>query len=102
VTAMRPVRAAFFDLDGTLVDSEIHTDRAISVITARHGVPDFALPHSDTRGRTWLHVAERIRVLTKMDAPADRLAEGPASADLRRGRCRDADRPSVNRPHIRC
>ncbi|HEY8265356.1 MAG TPA: HAD family phosphatase [Steroidobacteraceae bacterium] len=75
MTAVRPVRAAFFDLDGTLVDSEIHTDRAISVVTARHGVPDFALPHSDTRGRTWLHVAQRIRTLTKVDVPADRLAD---------------------------
>ena len=72
---MRPVRAAFFDLDGTLVDSEIHTDRAISTVTARHGVRDFALPHSDTRGRTWLHVAQRIRMLAKIDVPADRLAD---------------------------
>lgn len=75
MTATRPVRAVFFDLDGTLVDSEIHTDRAISVVTARHGVADFALPHSDTRGRTWLHVAERIRALARIDEPADRLAD---------------------------
>jgi mannitol-1-/sugar-/sorbitol-6-phosphatase len=72
---MRPVRAVFFDLDGTLVDSEIHTDRAIGAVTARYGVADFALPHSDTRGRTWLHVAERIRALTKIDVPADGLAD---------------------------
>ena len=42
VTAMRPVRAVLFDLDGTLVDSEIHTDQSISVVTARHtAFPDF-------------------------------------------------------------
>ena len=52
------VRAALFDLDGTLVDSEIHTDTAIRVIAERHGVPGFSLPHTETRGRTWEHVAE--------------------------------------------
>ena len=67
VTATRPVRAVFFDLDGTLVDSEIHTDRAISAVTARYGIADFALPHTETRGRTWLHVAGRIRALTTID-----------------------------------
>jgi sugar-phosphatase len=73
-TEIRPVRAVFFDLDGTLVDSEIHTDRAIAVVAARYGVADFALPHTETRGRTWLHVAERIRALTKIDRAADTLA----------------------------
>ena len=33
----RPVRAALFDLDGTLVDSEIHTDTAIRVIAESVG-----------------------------------------------------------------
>ena len=74
MTAPRPVRAVFFDLDGTLVDSEIHTDRAIGVVAARYGIADFALPHTETRGRTWLHVAERIRALTKIDRAADSLA----------------------------
>ena len=73
-TAARPVRAVFFDLDGTLVDSEIHTDRAISAVTGQYGVADFALPHTETRGRTWLYVAERIRALTKIDRAADELA----------------------------
>ena len=53
----RPVRAALFDLDGTLVDSEIHTDTAIRVVAERHGVANFALPHTETRGRTWAYVA---------------------------------------------
>jgi mannitol-1-/sugar-/sorbitol-6-phosphatase len=68
------VRAVFFDLDGTLVDSEIHTDRAIGVVAARYGIADFALLHSETRGRTWLYVAERIRALTKIDRAADKLS----------------------------
>ena len=67
------MRAVFFDLDGTLVDSEIHTDRAISAVTEQYGIENFALPHTETRGRTWLHVAERIRALTKIDRAADSL-----------------------------
>ncbi len=53
----QPVRAALFDLDGTLVDSEIHTDTAIRVIGERPGVAGFALPPAETRGRTWAYVA---------------------------------------------
>lgn len=60
----RPVRAALFDLDGTLTDSEEQTDQAIAIVMARHGVPDFALPHTETRGRTWEHVADTIRART--------------------------------------
>jgi HAD superfamily hydrolase (TIGR01509 family) len=56
-----PVRAALFDLDGTLVDSEVHTDTAIRVIAERHGVPGFSLSHTETRGRTWAHIADVMR-----------------------------------------
>ncbi|MDP9199856.1 MAG: HAD family phosphatase [Pseudomonadota bacterium] len=69
------VRAVLFDLDGTLVDSEIHTDRAISVVTARHGIPDFTLPPPETRGRTWAHVADTIRARTSIDRSAGELAD---------------------------
>jgi sugar-phosphatase len=55
---VRPVRAALFDLDGTLVDSEVHTDTAIRVVAARHGIADYALPPLETRGRTWTYIAE--------------------------------------------
>jgi HAD superfamily hydrolase (TIGR01509 family) len=75
MTGMRPVRAVLFDLDGTLVDSEIHTDRAISAVTAQHGITDFTLPHSETRGRTWAHVAEAIRARTSIDCGAPELAD---------------------------
>ncbi|MBM4218077.1 MAG: HAD family phosphatase [Gammaproteobacteria bacterium] len=53
----RPVRAALFDMDGTLIDSEVHTDTAIRVVGERHGVTGLALPHTETRGRTWGHIA---------------------------------------------
>lgn len=72
-----PFRAALFDLDGTLVDSEIHTDTAVRVIAARHGVPDFSLPHTETRGRTWAHIADTMRreagIASDRDALADEL-----------------------------
>jgi len=64
MTMTRPVRALLFDLDGTLVDSETQTDEAISLVTARHGVAGFALPHTETRGRTWAHVADTTRART--------------------------------------
>ncbi len=73
----RPVRAALFDLDGTLVDSEVHTDTAIRVIAERHGVADYALPPTETRGRTWAYVAElmvsRAGIGTDAVALADEL-----------------------------
>ena len=72
---MTPVRAALFDLDGTLVDSEIHTDTAIRVVAERHGVPSFSLPPSETRGRTWEYVADVMRAGTGMADGTAALAE---------------------------
>ena len=75
MTGTRPVRAALFDLDGTLVDSETQTDEAIAAVMAQHGFANFALPHFDTRGRTWAHVAETIRAQTGIAVPAPALAD---------------------------
>jgi mannitol-1-/sugar-/sorbitol-6-phosphatase len=69
VTHCRRVRALLFDLDGTLVDTESDTDQAIEAVVARHGITGFALPHTETRGRTWVHVAEVIRARTPIDLP---------------------------------
>jgi mannitol-1-/sugar-/sorbitol-6-phosphatase len=69
-----PVRALLFDLDGTLVDTESHTDQAIEAVVARYGVDGFSLPHTETRGRTWAHVAAMIRDRTRIGVPADALA----------------------------
>jgi sugar-phosphatase len=69
-----PVRAVLFDLDGTLVDSEVHTDAAIRVVAERHGVGRFSLPHTETRGRTWEHVAEVMRKRTGIAAGVGDLA----------------------------
>ena len=70
------VRAVLFDMDGTLIDSEMHTDRAVSAVVARYGVKDFVLPVSETRGRTWAHVAAAIRERTNIVAPVAELADG--------------------------
>jgi sugar-phosphatase len=69
-----PVRAVLFDLDGTLIDTESQTDEAVTVVAARHGVAGFSLPHSETRGRTWTHVADMTRTLTGIDVPTAALA----------------------------
>ena len=67
MTRPRPVRAVLFDLDGTLVDSEIHTDQAISAALAQYGIADFRLPHTETQGRTWVYIAGIIRARTNID-----------------------------------
>jgi HAD superfamily hydrolase (TIGR01509 family) len=68
------VRAALFDLDGTLIDTEMHTETAVTAVVARYGIPGFALPHTETRGRTWMHVAETVRARTRLQVPAAELA----------------------------
>ena len=70
----RPVRALLFDLDGTLINTELHTDATVPAVMARYGIPDFTLPHTETHGRTWTHVAETIRARTMIDVPAAELA----------------------------
>jgi HAD superfamily hydrolase (TIGR01509 family) len=71
-----PVRAVFFDLDGTLIDSEKYTDQAVSAVVEKFGLTDFVLPTSETRGRTWAYVARAIRARTHIDATVEDLAAG--------------------------
>lgn len=70
-----PVRAALFDMDGTLIDSEVHTDTAIRVVGERYGVAGFALPHTETRGRTWGHIAGVMKAGTGIALDAAALAD---------------------------
>jgi len=70
-----PVRAALFDMDGTLIDSEVHTDTAIRVIGERHGIADLALPHTETRGRTWGHIASVLKARAGLPTDAAALAD---------------------------
>jgi len=69
------VRAALFDMDGTLIDSEVHTDTAIRVIGERHGVAGLALPHTETRGRTWGHIASVLKARAGLATDAAALAD---------------------------
>jgi len=75
-TAANPnaVRAVLFDLDGTLIDTETQTDRAIETVASRHGVHGFSLPPAQTRGVRWLEVAETMRQRTGIGHPAEALA----------------------------
>ena len=73
MTPSRRVRALLFDLDGTLVDTENQTDQAIDAVVSGHGISGFVLPHFETRGRTWVHVAETIRARTGIDIPVAAL-----------------------------
>lgn len=70
----QPVRAVLFDLDGTLINTEVHTDTTVSAVAANYGVAGYALPHTETHGRTWMHVAETMRAQTDIRAPAAELA----------------------------
>ncbi len=70
----KPVRALLFDLDGTLINTEMHTDATVNVVMARYGYPNFNLPHTETHGRTWAHVAETIRTQTGIATPAAEIA----------------------------
>jgi gamma-butyrobetaine dioxygenase len=71
----RPVRALLFDLDGTLINTEVHTDATVTAVAAMYGVEGYSLPHTETHGRTWLHVAETMRAQTGIKAPAVELAQ---------------------------
>lgn len=70
----RPVRAVLFDLDGTLIDTEEHTDLAIEAVMARHGFPGFALPATLTHGCTWESVAAEAQRRTGLSVGTAELA----------------------------
>ncbi len=74
VQAEPPVRAVLFDLDGTLINTEVHTDTTVTEVAARYGVAGYSLPHTETHGRTWTHVAETMRAQTGIAASAAELA----------------------------
>jgi phosphonate degradation associated HDIG domain protein len=69
-----PVRAVLFDLDGTLINTEMHTDTTVTAVAAKYGAAGYSLPHTETHGRTWTHVAETMRAQTGIAAPAAELA----------------------------
>ena len=70
------VQAVLFDLDGTLVDSEALTDRAILEELRPRGTPAATLPPQDTRGRTWADIAQALLARYPMAGEAEELAAG--------------------------
>ena len=68
------MHAVLFDLDGTLVDSEIYTGRAIDAVAAQHGIAGFTLPVTETQGRTWTHIADEMRARTGIRTAPETLA----------------------------
>ena len=71
---MCPLRAALFDMDGTLVDTEEQTDQAIADELAERGVAGVKLPPDETRGRTWDDVAASLRRRHPIGAAPDLAA----------------------------
>jgi len=71
------IRGALFDLDGTLIDSEQHTDAVIASVLARCGHRGAALSPAETRGRTWGDI-----VTTMIDRYALTATPAAIEADL--------------------
>lgn len=52
--------AILFDMDGTLVDTERHTDTAIREVLEPYGIEEGFLKPEFTAGRTWLFICETL------------------------------------------
>jgi len=54
------IQAVMFDMDGTLIDSELNTEPAITSVCHEIGIPDPALDYPAFYGRTWTSVVEAM------------------------------------------
>ena len=71
-----PTAAICFDLDGTLMDSERHTDRAVAELLAHHSIDAPDIDYVEFHGISW----KRMDLLLKKRFPA--LAEADILAFL--------------------
>jgi HAD superfamily hydrolase (TIGR01509 family) len=55
------IRAALFDLDGTLVDTEQQTMSSIAAVLQRRGIVAAPYPPEEACGRSWEHIANTMR-----------------------------------------
>ena len=62
-TSIHGIEAILFDMDGTIVDSEVLTDRCVDRLLGELGVPGRDLDHQSLHGMTWPRVAEELRRL---------------------------------------
>ena len=60
VTRIKKVAAVFFDMDGTLVDSEIFTAQAVNTLCGELGIDDVDIDCSPFEGTSWVLVGEEI------------------------------------------
>lgn len=54
------IKAVFFDMDGTLIDSEPLTDKAVQTLIDACGLPPPSFPLGDLHGKTWERIAEDL------------------------------------------
>ena len=60
MTEPRDIAAVFFDMDGTLIDSELNTEPAITSVCRELGLPDPALDYTAFYGWTWSSVVDAM------------------------------------------
>ena len=54
------IRAVLFDMDGTLIDSELNTEPAVAEVCREFGVENPELDYASFYGRTWITLVEEI------------------------------------------
>lgn len=91
--AISNIRAVLFDMDGTLIDSELHTEPAIVDVCRELGFSDPQFDYPSFWGTTWVLVADAII------AAYPTLAEVPDLADRLHRRyhdlCRQQPPPAI-------
>lgn len=55
------VEAVLFDMDGTLIDTECHTDAVVEGLLAQHGIAEPAVDANTLHGLTWEAAADRVK-----------------------------------------
>jgi HAD superfamily hydrolase (TIGR01509 family) len=74
---IRGIHAVVFDMDGTLVDSEGSTERAVAAVLAEHGLPGGRIVPKHFHGLSWDEAARLLvsRYPELSDAPLETLLE---------------------------
>lgn len=65
------VDAVLFDMDGTLIDTECHTDAVVGALLAQHGISKPGVDANTLHGLTWEAAADRVKGAHPELAPID-------------------------------